>query len=300
VLGPAHYLTEISWLHQRKYFTHGPRDYVALVVLAVVAALFFLSFSSELLAPLRPSTGVPYNTVVYLAFAGALIMVVVKSGVYRLLAVALLVLCATFSRNYILFFSFFLPTLIHVYLFTGCFILYGAIRSKSRTGIASLAVFVLCPLLFLLIRPLGAPASAYATSAYQMFEGVNSTLIQWFEPGPASAAGLISKVYASPTGLVIMRFIAFAYTYHYLNWFSKTSIIQWHQMARPRLAVIVLLWLASVAIYWVDYQLGMKWLFFLSLAHVFLEFPLNHLTILNIGKELRGMVSGSKLKAAHS
>jgi|SRR6476661_1880842 len=294
VLGPAHYLTEISWLHQRKYFTHGPRDYMALIALAIVAALFFLSYSSSLLEPIRPASGVPYNTVVYLAFAGALIMVVVKSGFYRLVAVALLVLCATFSRNYILFFSFFLPTLIHVYLFTGCFILYGALKSRSRAGLISLAVFVLCPLLFLLIKPQGTPASAYATSAYQMFEGVNSSIIHWLDPSDTSNASILSKVYASTTGLVIMRFIAFAYTYHYLNWFSKTSIIQWHQMPKARVAVVALLWLASVGIYAIDYQLGMKWLFFLSLAHVFLEFPLNHLTILNIAKELKAMVFGRK------
>ncbi|GAA4369900.1 hypothetical protein GCM10023185_43950 [Hymenobacter saemangeumensis] len=298
VLGPAHYLTEISWLHQRKYFTHGPRDYVALIALAIVAALFFLSYSSTLLEPIRPSTGVPYNTVVYLAFAGALIMVVVKSTFYRVAAVALLLLCATFSRNYILFFSFFLPTLIHVYLFTGCFILYGALKSKSRTGLVSLAVFMLCPLLFLVIKPLGAPASAYATAAYQMFEGVNSSIIHWLDPSDTSNVSILSKVYASPVGLVIMRFIAFAYTYHYLNWFSKTSIIQWHQMPKARIAVVLLLWLASVGVYAIDYQLGMKWLFFLSLAHVFLEFPLNHLTIMNIGRELKGMVFGRKQEAA--
>ncbi|WP_046245137.1 hypothetical protein [Hymenobacter terrenus] len=298
VLGPAHYLTEISWLHQRRYFTHGPRDYLALVALAVVAALFFLSYTTELLVPVRPSSPLPYNTVVYLAFAGALIMVVVKSMFYRFVSVTLLILCATFSRSYILFFSFFLPTLIHVYLFTGCFILYGALKSKHRTGLVSLVVFVLCPVLFLLLRPVGGPATAYASTAYKMFEGINSVIISWFQDGQPGGDSLHSLVYASPTGLMVMRFIAFAYTYHYLNWFSKTSIIQWHQMPKARLAMLALIWAASVGIYWIDYQLGMKWLFFLSLAHVFLEFPLNHRTILNIGKELRGMLFGRKQLAS--
>jgi type IV secretory pathway VirB3-like protein len=292
VLGPAHYLTEISWLHQRKYFTRGPRDYVALVLLAVVAALLFLSITTELFAPIRPATGIPYNTAVYLAFAGALVMVVVKSRTYRLVGLGLLLVCALVSRHYILFFSFFLPTIVHVYLFTGCFILYGALKTRSRTALTSLAVFVLCPLLFLLLRPAGAPASSYAVGAYQMFETVNQAMLHWFTPG--NATDLSTQVYASPAGLVVMRFIAFAYTYHYLNWFSKTSIIQWHQMPKGRLAFIAALWLASVATYWVDYQLGLKWLFFLSLSHVFLEFPLNHLTILNIGRELKGRVLNYK------
>jgi len=36
VLGPAHYLTEISWLHERNYFTKGKRDFVLLGFLAVL------------------------------------------------------------------------------------------------------------------------------------------------------------------------------------------------------------------------------------------------------------------------
>src|ERR1043165_9571235 len=41
VLGPLHYLTEISWLHKRQYFSSGKYDYIFLVVLAVV--LFFMN-----------------------------------------------------------------------------------------------------------------------------------------------------------------------------------------------------------------------------------------------------------------
>ena len=33
VLGPAHYLTQISWLHDRKYFTTGKYDFLLLVLL---------------------------------------------------------------------------------------------------------------------------------------------------------------------------------------------------------------------------------------------------------------------------
>lgn len=34
VLGPLHYLTEISWLHKRNYYTKGRYDFVWLLVLA--------------------------------------------------------------------------------------------------------------------------------------------------------------------------------------------------------------------------------------------------------------------------
>jgi hypothetical protein len=43
-----------------------------------------------------------------------------------------------------------------------------------------------------------------------------------------------------------MRLIAFAYQYHYLNWFSKTSIIKWHEVTRARAATILRVgWLAD-------------------------------------------------------
>src|SRR5580700_11033473 len=38
-LGPLHYLTEISWLHDRHYYTRGRWDYVVLALLAVVIAV---------------------------------------------------------------------------------------------------------------------------------------------------------------------------------------------------------------------------------------------------------------------
>jgi len=36
-----------------------------------------------------------------------------------------------------------------------------------------------------------------------------------------------------------MRLMAFAHTYHYLNWFSKASVIEWHQISSRRLRDIV-------------------------------------------------------------
>ena len=48
-------------------------------------------------------------------------------------------------------------------------------------------------------------------------------------------------------GMAIARLVAFAYTYHYLNWFSKTSIIKWHQVSKPKLAATITIWLISLA-----------------------------------------------------
>ena len=37
ILGPAHYLTEISWLHERNYFTKGKKDFVILGIAGVTS-----------------------------------------------------------------------------------------------------------------------------------------------------------------------------------------------------------------------------------------------------------------------
>ncbi|MCY7363401.1 MAG: hypothetical protein LH629_15240, partial [Ignavibacteria bacterium] len=100
--------------------------------------------------------------------------------------------------------------------------------------------------------------------------------------------------YSNPAMLAIMTFIGFAYMYHYLNWFSKTSIIQWHNIPRLRFAAVIFLWIASIALYAFDYAVGLKWLFFLSFTHVLLEFPLNNITFINIGKELRNISRAGK------
>jgi len=92
----------------------------------------------------------------------------------------------------------------------------------------------------------------------------------------------------SNIGLQIQSLIAFAYTYHYLNWFSKTSIIKWHKIDRRKLIAIIVIWLTSLGLYYYDYKVGLAILYFISVLHVILEFPLNIMVI----KELwSGVVS---------
>jgi hypothetical protein len=86
---------------------------------------------------------------------------------------------------------------------------------------------------------------------------------------------------------MVMRFIAFAYTYHYLNWFSKTAIIKWHKVPGRRLSLIGMLWAACVVLYIYNNSAAMKVLFCLSFLHVFLEFPLNHMSFMGTVRELR-------------
>ena len=58
------------------------------------------------------------------------------------------------------------------------------------------------------------------------------------------------------------------------------------------------LWLGAVGTYLYDYSLGYKVLFCLSLMHIYLEFPLNHVSILGTFRELRSRWSPAPLTPA--
>ena len=85
-------------------------------------------------------------------------------------------------------------------------------------------------------------------------------------------------------GHAMLGFLAFAYTYHYLNWFSKVEIIKWHHMPKRRVVVLGGLYVLSIGIYLYDYAIGLTALLFLSLLHVILEFPLNAITFKSLSQ----------------
>jgi hypothetical protein len=315
VLGPAHYLTQISWLHDREYFTTGKYDHVFLIGVSVLVTMCVFNF-----VPGTPPAAATALT--FVAFAAGLVFALVRSGRGRAAGITGAILVSIFvaeAPGAESVFRIFLPTLIHVSLFTGSFILIGALRGRSLSGLLSLLVFLAVPFVFLFALP-GREhytVSSYIQAAYGYlkndgaftdgFIGLNHQLLTIFnlhdfgQPTADVAAfvrGVNAYLYGHPAALAVMAFIAFAYTYHYLNWFSKTSIIQWHQIPRGRSVAVVLVWLGSVALFVYDYRLGLQWLFFLSFTHVALEFPLNHLTFIGIGREVGGMLRGETLRPA--
>ncbi|MCK6640023.1 MAG: hypothetical protein L6Q81_08050 [Bacteroidia bacterium] len=303
VLGPAHYLTEISWLHERKYFSRGKWDFVFLSLAAI--ALFVTSYVLRPNGVVTGEQSQTYSTAfVYIAFISALAMVVLKTAFQRLLAVLVIMVSAIISKSAMVFFSVFLPTLIHVYLFTGLFMLYGAMKGRSKSGYLSCLVFILIPFLFVFIHP-ESGISEWARRDYSKFEGLNLYILNLWDSNiyslPVTTKSgfdtMISGIYQSQVGVAFMRFIAFAYTYHYLNWFSKTTVIKWHQIPKMRMTVIVVLWLVSVGLYYYDYRLGFDVLFLISFLHVFLEFPLNHVSFIGIYTEAKAIFSGSSVQA---
>jgi len=302
-LGPLHYLTEISWLHERQYFTQKRYDYLYLLIATGLLTLGGLGLFPGL--PKAFGEGVALW-----AFGMALIFVFFKTFTARAVAGVVLVLACGWMGSVswlIVLFGIFVPTLIHVFVFTGAFILLGALRSRSLSGFLSLLVFVALSASFFLWHPAhaGYQVSSYVMNNYGTVESdgtmsnpflaVNLFFakifhLEGFPAGIASpmdyAQAINGYLYHYPVALGLMAFIAYAYTYHYLNWFSKTSIIGWYQVPKARLILVGVLWVVSVGLYLVNYNLGLRWLLLLSLAHVLLEFPLNHLTFWNIGRML--------------
>lgn len=292
VLGPLHYLTEISWLEKKSYFIKSKSDIWIFVLFVLGITIGMFNQQSKM-----------NHYVACFLFSGfiyGLVILYVEKIAIKLL---LLLLVFLFSQGHyfnaypnlpFLLFAMWLPTIIHVYFFTGGFILFGALKSKSISGIISFIIFVLCAVVCFIYIPdnFGMAVTEYGKKAYSFFKFLNITLYNAFgygEMGQTDSALL----YYDSNALAIMRFIAFAYTYHYLNWFSKTTVIKWNEISKQRMAIIVGLWILSVVLYAFSYKIGFYALFLLSMLHVFFEFPLNHQTFIGIGKELKSRIKKS-------
>ncbi|AWA31241.1 hypothetical protein HYN48_14680 [Flavobacterium magnum] len=296
VLGPLHYLTEINWLQQKNFFLTRKNDqyFIAFfILLLAITGIFNLKGYSPLL--------------IFTTFFGSLALLFIGSWRRRLAALsgilaAGILLTVFFYKPFRIVFSMFLPTVVHVFIFTGLFILLGALRGKSHMGIASIVVFVSCSLGLVMAGSAWNQSviSEYLTDSYRIFQSLNIRMAQLFDflhfteikARLTSADDQNQLVFFSDAGVKVMRFIAFAYTYHYLNWFSKTSVIQWHKTSRIKGIGILTIWLASIGLYLYDYNTGLKWLYILSIAHVLLEFPLNHRIFIDIRKHLRLKAAG--------
>lgn len=284
VLGPLHYLTEIRWLHERKYFL-GSRLWFPLLAIILLVAV-------QLPAVERYTWHMGFPRAVAFVFAVAAGFVFVRDRWLRvLLVVGVGFVCFTAgSFRFNLLFAVLIPTIIHVWLFTGAFMLFGALKSRSSSGLASVAVFVGCTVVILVVDP------DWTREATQW--GLAN--LGSFGTAPERIGHLIGRVFSidsistSRDAIIVMRFIAFAYTYHYLNWFSKTSVIRWHETTPARMAVVGLLWMGALGVYLWDYRVGFRVLFTLSVLHVLLEFPLNHVSFAGIGKEIGAIVRGRR------
>ena len=254
VLGPAHYLTEIGWLHDRRYFARGGLAIGA--CLAVLALLFVVCGTGALgcaalaaalsLAVASSMRCSPFLVGGFAVVGGALGLLLGAAGYRPLIAMAVLV-----------------PTFVHVLCFTIGFIVRGARRSKSVGGWVVAVSATVAAVSFCVVPSIASVAT-----------GPHRIVVEFF--GPAlqlldAGTGILSPLGAA--GL-----LAFGYTYHYLNWFAKTPLIGWHRQGNDRLAIQAMIFAGILLAYAVDFRLGFLLSLPLSVVHVFLEFPLNAAT----------------------
>lgn len=285
VLGPLHYLTEISWLHDRRYFLPRRHDVWPLLLGGTALILAVATIAASRKTPLRLAIE---HGALFALFGFALVMVLTPRWRTRLLALLMLVpACALLARmdGFATSLAGYLPTVLHVYVFTGLFMLAGTLRRPSRDGRAALAAYALCPLLCWW-APLAwsAPASGWAGQA---FIGTLSSISRLILGDAGHALGGTALL-TDPVAVLVARVLALAYLYHYLNWFSKVEVIGWARMSPLRATLIGAAWIGASALYFRDYLLGFTVLLLLSFLHVVLEFPLNHRTFRELGERLAG------------
>lgn len=269
VLGPLHYLTQISWLHDRNYFTTGRFDWIPLAGLGALASLAAYT------------TWVPWHGSTFAALGASVVAAFVPNLALKLAGLAVFATLAMPVQSWTvaaLVFTHLMTTIIHVYVFTGMFILAGSMKSRSRSGFLSFGVFLACGLGLLLWQP---------SAAWYRFGRYTQSSLEEFKDLIAATLLLVPKEATYDGFVAVGRFLAFAYTYHYLNWFSKTGIIRWHEISRARMSGIGVLYAVLLALYGYDYRFGLMGLFFLSILHVFLEFPLDARTMVDVVSGMR-------------
>src|SRR5207302_532635 len=134
-----------------------------------------------------------------------------------------------------------LPTVIHVGLFTFCFLLQGALRRGEPAGYVSVIAWLVAVVSLLVWPPAPAMLSAdWATQPRFFWE----TLAAW-----------MALVF--PAGIsVIFPFLTFIYTYHFLNWFSKTELLKWHEVSKGRRSGIMVGYFTALGACLYNYPVG--------------------------------------------
>ncbi|MCB0665726.1 MAG: hypothetical protein KDC80_07885 [Saprospiraceae bacterium] len=295
VIGPLHYLTEINWLHQKAYFI-GNRKWILVPI--VLAFLFGLPEILSLIdlksiSWFRPewitASYTWINGCIWVALLAAFGWVFLPRTSWRIVLVLTGLISVFWLKAfpvYNIWIGLLVPTLIHVYFFTLIFMAYGAVKNASRIGLLSCVLMIGIPIGIWLIP---------VTINTQLLDSVKALYLQNnFHVLNATMGKVLGYAdgttffFFEPAYYKMQVFIAFAYLYHYLNWFSKTGVIGWHRsLNQQKVIYVVSIWILFLGLVAYNYQLAVTLLLTLSLLHVFLEFPLNFISIRGLVHELK-------------
>lgn len=270
VLGPVHYLTEIAWLRRKQFYLKSnfvsTRVYVLFALVAVVVSL---------------SSSVLKHDMWFWA-VGAMLLIslsVLVRNVYAIAAIAgAAVITAFYLRTWVFFIAVMVPTLVHVFFFTWTFMVSGALRDKTRTlrKWVNPALMLAIPLaLMFLPMHYAQPRGIWLKAESMTFLSIHSKLAGDLH----HTVVLNTTMMDDPIIAGLLRLFAFAYLFHYLNWFAKTELLEWHRVSRATWVTIGVLYAAALASFGISFRVGFLVSSFLSLLHVLLEFPLNWHTL---------------------
>jgi hypothetical protein len=291
ILGPLHYLTEINWLHERQYYFSKKKMtwlIVGLIVslILVLPKIFFEYANPESpLLPILAFVNSWSNAAIFVSLLLAVASLFASKVWHWVIVATLAILGAILLNNYDVYtmlIGLFIPTIIHVYLFTIIFMIYGAKKAQSKLGFWAAGIGILAPLFFVFL-----PVSSDLYQFPQVFKSIY--LENNFHVTPVIFAKYLgisegkTFFFYEHMEIRLMMFISFIYCYHYLNWFSKTTVIQWHKVLTIKKSIaIAILWLTCVVLFYIDFRVGFLFSLFLSFLHVILEFPLNAVSIKEI------------------
>lgn len=300
ILGPLHYLTEINWLKEHNLFIKKFEKWHLLFFLSIAGIISLYpilnllkietTFINNLFIYLSSHT----NTLIIGAFLFAICLVFLKKAkniMYSLIISILLAYGFSYLLpNYAFVLGLFMLTIIHVYLFTLIFVINGAFKNRKLLSVLGTVLLIGLPLLLFGVT---IKAENY-TITKENITSINQSGLQFLNY-------YISRIFSSTVayddllnsiiGIKIQIFIAFVYTYHYLNWFIKTSIIGWKKTITNKKMILILgVWILSISIYSYDYYTGYVVLLFLSVVHVLLEFPLNIKSLELLLKNIKSLI----------
>lgn len=289
ILGPLHYLTEINWLDSKSYFTKNKKN-VWLVIgifasLIIVLPKLYFSYFEEgdlMIDKLFSFINKWSNSAIFVSLSLAIGFLYIRKFYGWVILTTTAITGAILLNEieaYSMIIGMLIPTVVHVYFFTLLFMLYGALKSKSKYTYFPIILALVVPVLFIFIE--------VNPNNYAFGDAMKSNYI---DNGLHVAPVLFAKFIGVSDGksfffyeqmeLRLMMFMSFIYLYHYLNWFSKTTIISWHKKLTIKKSLIIgILWATMMTLFFVNFRIGFLVALFFSFLHVILEFPLNMVSI---------------------
>ncbi len=176
-IGPLHYLTEISWLHDRKYFTLLPEDPIYLTVGSLVMLFFG--------AAIFPSSSELIWILLLVAFCAAFVRSLWKRFFIILTGILFIIPWLGSVSSYAT--SVLIPTVVHVYVFTIVFMIYGALKGNSILGYFNSMLFFVGGLALLILPQSGMSIMpSYVSEHYDFFGGIARVVGDVFAVSPTT------------------------------------------------------------------------------------------------------------------